>query len=166
MEKRVERLGDVAGSLRELVRLLEWLEQHGTHLVAADVELDTSTAAGRRTVALLKEIERWERPAGRPGIKSGHPELAERIAALRERGLSLHAIAETLNTEDIPTPRGGTRWRASSVQSVLGYRRPHPPPHGAPPSPPPSRPGPRHARTPRARPADRSGPPHKNRPRP
>lgn len=137
----LERLGDAAGSLRELASLFAWLREHKAHLVARDVNLDTRTAEGRRMVALLEEVERWgrapERPRGRPGIGKHAPELAERIAALRDSGLSLNAIAATLNREGIPTPRGGAEWRASSVQSALGYRRPPPPPPGAPPPRPP-----------------------------
>jgi hypothetical protein len=43
----------------------------------------------------------------------------------------LQAIAATLNADGVPTPRGGARWRPSSVQAALGYRRPPPPPPGA-----------------------------------
>ena len=97
---------------------------------------------------------------------AGSPELAQRIAEMRERGLSLHAIAEALNEEGVPTPRGGARWRPSSVQSALGYRRPRPPAPGAPPVPPPppaKGPGPGE-RAPRPGPGGRSprpGPPRK-----
>jgi Resolvase, N terminal domain/Recombinase len=136
----VERLGAVAGSLGELVRLLDWLAEASATLVAADVGLDTRGGAGARTLALLGEIDRWSRepadrrrPRGRPGLAAGSPELAEQIAGLRESGLSLHAIAEQLNSESVPTPRGGAMWRPSSVQSALGYRRPRPPAPGAPP---------------------------------
>jgi hypothetical protein len=142
----LERLGDAAGSLRELTSLFAWLREAGADLAAQDVALDTRTEEGRRMVALLQEVERWgrapERPRGRPGLGSRDPELAERIAALRERGLSLNAIASELNRAGIPTPRGGAEWRASSVQSALGYRRPPPPPPGAPPPPPPGAPPP------------------------
>jgi hypothetical protein len=140
----VARLGGAAGSLGELVRLLDWLAEVGADLVAADVGLDTATSAGQRSVALVREIERWgrdpehpRRPRGRPGLSTAAPELAQRIATLREEGLSLHAIAEQLNREGVPTPRGGATWRASSVQSAIGYRRPPPPP--APGAPPPHR---------------------------
>jgi hypothetical protein len=95
------------------------------------------------TASVLREIQRWSReprhprrPAGRPGLLRGSPELAEYIAEMRRNGLSLHAIADALNDEGIPTPRGGARWRASSVQTALGYQRPRPP---APPGPPPGR---------------------------
>jgi hypothetical protein len=43
---------------------------------------------------------------------------------MREAGLSLQAIADTLNREGIPTLRGGAQWRPSSVQAVTGYKRP------------------------------------------
>jgi hypothetical protein len=52
------------------------------------------------------------------------PELHARITDMREQGLSLHAIAERLNAEGVPTLRGGTHWRPSSVQAAVGYKRP------------------------------------------
>ena len=143
----VHRLESVAGSFGELIRLLDWLAEAGADLVAADVGLDTATAQGRRMVALLREIDRWGRepdhpkkPRGRPGLAHLAPHVAERIAELRERGLSLQAIADALNAEGVPTPRGGAQWRPSSVQSALGYRRPRPPAPGAPPPRPPHTP--------------------------
>jgi Resolvase, N terminal domain/Recombinase len=153
----VHRLESVAGSFGELIRLLDWLSEAGADLVAADVGLDTATAQGRRMVALLREIDRWgrepdrpeRRPRGRPGLAHGAPHVAERIAELRERGLSLQAIADALNAEGVPTPRGGAQWRPSSVQSALGYRRPRPPAPGAPPPRPPHPPGHRPAHPPR-----------------
>jgi DNA-binding transcriptional MerR regulator len=53
-----------------------------------------------------------------------HSDLQQRILALREQGLSLQAIADRLNAEGVPTVRGGTMWRPSSVQCATGYRRP------------------------------------------
>jgi DNA invertase Pin-like site-specific DNA recombinase len=156
----VARLGALASSLRELVSLLDWLRAARADLVALDVNLDTGTAAGQRIAAVLREIERWERepmpgrrPRGRPGLAIGAPELSERITEMRERGLSLQAIADALNADGVPTQRGGAHWRPSSVQAALGYRRPRPPVPGAPSPPPHASPGPPHA--PR-----RSPPPH------
>ena len=37
--------------------------------------------------------------------------------------MTLQAIADQLNEEDIPTVRGGAKWRHSSVQAVSGYQR-------------------------------------------
>ncbi len=139
----VPRLGTVASSLGELIRLLDWLAERGAGLVVLDLGWDTEQRAGRLTTSVLREVRRLthdrehpHRPPGRPGLQSISPELAERIGALRGRGLSLQAIADTLNAEGVPTPRGGVRWRPSSVQTALGYQRPRPP----------ARPGP--ARTP------------------
>jgi hypothetical protein len=140
------------------------------------VDLDTSTNAGAHVATILREVEGWDRaphshrpPRGRPGLAHRAPELAERIRMLRDGGESLQAIADALNEEGVPTPRGGDRWRPSSVQSALGYRRPRPPVPGMPP-PTPAHPGlrppvpdmpparpPHHA----ARPPTRS--PHKSR---
>lgn len=153
----VARLGALASSLRELVSLLDWLAASHADLVALDIGLDTGTAAGRRTVAALREVERWERepmpgrqPRGRPGLAIGAPELSERIAAMRERGMSLQAIADALNADGVPTQRGGARWRPSSVQTALGYRRPRPPVPGAPRPPVPGAPPPRRRASPDA----------------
>jgi DNA invertase Pin-like site-specific DNA recombinase len=133
------RLQAVATSLRELVALLDWLEEAGAGMVALDVRLDTSTSAGGRMVTVLREVAGWEqdRPGGprrgRPGLATHAPELGERIKGMRrEQDLSLQAIADALNAEGVPTPRGGAKWRPSSVQAALGYRRPPPPPPGAP----------------------------------
>jgi peptidoglycan hydrolase-like protein with peptidoglycan-binding domain len=54
------------------------------------------------------------------------PELLERITAMRSANLSLQQIADQLNAEKVPTLRGGTHWRPSSIQVALGYRRPSP----------------------------------------
>ena len=161
----VARLAAPSSSLRELIALLDWLEAARADLVAIDVALDTGTPAGRRMVRLLHEVARWEReperprpPRGRPGLATTAPELRDRIVALRAEGVSLQAIADALNADAVPTRRGGARWRPSSVQAALGYRRPRPLPPGAPrlPGPPP----PPHARRlpGRSRPPDRKGP--------
>ncbi len=141
----VPRLGTVASSLGELVRLLDWLAERGAGLVVLDLAWDTEQRDGRLTSRVLREVRRLtrdrehpHRPPGRPGLESISPELAERIGRMRQRGMSLQAIADALNADRVPTPRGGALWRPSSVQTVLGYRRPHPP---APPGRP-KRPGP------------------------
>ncbi len=138
----VARLADAAHAPRELLALIEWLATLNAGLVALDVGLDTGSPGGRQTLAVLRELARWQRepppgrpPRGRPGLAKHAPEIASQIAAMRERGLSLQAIADALNDQRVPTSRGGARWRPSSVQSALGYRRPGPRPAGAPPPP-------------------------------
>ncbi|HEY1523317.1 MAG TPA: recombinase family protein [Solirubrobacteraceae bacterium] len=149
----VPRLGTVASSLGDLVRLVDWLGEREAALVVLDLGWDTEQRAGRLTTQVLRELRRLgrerehpHRPPGRPGLQRISPDLAERIGRMRQRGMSLQAIADALNTERVPTPRGGAEWRPSSVQTVLGYRRPRPPapPHRPKPPGPPgpaSRPG-------------------------
>ena len=60
--------------------------------------------------------------AGRPSVED-RPELASRIREMRASGMTLQSIDDTLNDEEVPTVRGGERWRPSSVQAVLGYKR-------------------------------------------
>lgn len=43
---------------------------------------------------------------------------------MRNEGMTLRAIADRLNAEGVPTLRGGSEWRPSSVQAAAGYRRP------------------------------------------
>jgi hypothetical protein len=49
---------------------------------------------------------------------------------MRTAGMTLQAIADVLNSEGVPTLRGGAKWRPSSVQSATGYRRPQKGPGG------------------------------------
>ncbi|WP_091094462.1 recombinase family protein [Micromonospora citrea] len=58
------------------------------------------------------------------GVRLGRPPApvppsAVRAAKLRGEGLSLAAIAERLNAEQVPTPSGKGTWAKSSVKYVL-----------------------------------------------
>ena len=139
----VSSLGRLSSSAAELGTLLEWLDRCGARLVVVDVDLDTATPdGGRRATALATagESERGSpRQQTRMGLESGRPAqgtsgppalsegpaLKERISDMRASGMTLQAIADALNAEGIPTLRGGARWRPSSVQAAVGYRRPN-----------------------------------------
>ena len=45
---------------------------------------------------------------------------------MRSANMTLQQIADQFNADSIPTLRGGKRWRPSSIQAALGYRRPGP----------------------------------------
>jgi DNA invertase Pin-like site-specific DNA recombinase/peptidoglycan hydrolase-like protein with peptidoglycan-binding domain len=133
----VHRLEQIAGSVAELGMVLGWFMRTGIALTALDVGLDTGTAEGKKAVRALLAIIKVERQRtaaqtskGLAAAKAAHrpavadsPELASRIRRMRAGGMTLQAIADTLNSEGVPTVRGGAEWRPSSVQSVLGYRR-------------------------------------------
>jgi hypothetical protein len=62
-------------------------------------------------------------PVGPPAV-SDRPSLKRRISEMRAQGMTLQAIADTLNAEGVPTLRGGAERRPSSVQAAAGYKRP------------------------------------------
>jgi DNA invertase Pin-like site-specific DNA recombinase/peptidoglycan hydrolase-like protein with peptidoglycan-binding domain len=138
----VSDLRRLSRSTIELGALMEWFRDADAALIALDLGVDTSTPVGRELAATLITLSGWEREriarrtrsglaevrahggaAGRPAV-SDRPELAERIAGMRAARMTLQAIADRLNAERVPTLRGGTMWRPSSVQAALGYRRP------------------------------------------
>jgi DNA invertase Pin-like site-specific DNA recombinase len=143
------RLSDLATSAANLPPMLRWFQDRRLTLVAVDMRLDTSTEAGRLAVDALAAVGGWERhrlsertrrglaAARSQGAGRGRatladlPELRSRIASMRDRGMTLQAIADVLNDEGVPTVRGGAKWRPSSVQSATGYRRPSSPSESA-----------------------------------
>jgi DNA invertase Pin-like site-specific DNA recombinase len=138
----VARLRDLSSNVANLTPLLRWFEDPGRTLIAIDMQIDTSTEAGRIAAMALAGVGGWERERlserTRRGLEAARsrgggngraavadvPELRERIAAMREQGMTLQAIADRLNDEGVPTLRGGAMWRPSSVQRATGYRRP------------------------------------------
>jgi DNA invertase Pin-like site-specific DNA recombinase len=138
----------VVTSLERLTRtaanvgaLLAWLTECDARLVVIDLDLDTGTEEGQlgaRALATVGGLERRKleertrkgleaarntRRSGRPAV-SDRPSLKRRIADMRAQGMTLQAIADTLNAEGVPTLRGGAEWRPSSVQAAAGYKRP------------------------------------------
>jgi DNA invertase Pin-like site-specific DNA recombinase len=138
----VSRLRDLSSNVANLAPLLRWFDSERRTLIALDLELDTSTEAGRRAAVAIVGVGGWEHERiserTRRGLEAARsrggaqgrtavadiPELQERIARMREEGMTLQAIADTLNAEGVPTLRGGAMWRPSSVQRATGYRRP------------------------------------------
>ena len=137
----VARLSDLTRSVTELAQLLQWLNEAEAFVIALDHELDTSTSAGELAAGALIEIGDWQRglmadrtrrgldamraqaTADRRSVRDD-PQLSARIRAMRNAGMSLQAISDRLNADGVPTLRGGTKWRPSSVQAATGYKRP------------------------------------------
>jgi DNA invertase Pin-like site-specific DNA recombinase len=143
----VSHLGRLSRSAAELGRVLERLNRSGGRLVVVDVGLDTASDAGRIAANSLVRVGAWERgrtldstrkgleaararreatgheATGRPAVED-IPALKGYILEMRSEGMTLEAIAERLNAEGVPTLRGGKKWRPSSVQAAVGYRRP------------------------------------------
>jgi DNA invertase Pin-like site-specific DNA recombinase len=138
----VARLRDLSSNVANLAPLLSWFNVEQRTLIAIDLQLDTSTEAGQLAAVAITGVGGWEHERiserTRRGLEAARsrgtaqgrtavadiPELQERIAGLREQGMTLQAIADILNEEGVPTLRGGAMWRPSSVQRATGYRRP------------------------------------------
>lgn len=107
--------------------------------MALDVGLDTTTPAGGLVAAALAMAARFEyrriserqrekhdqlRRLGRARGREATPrKIADRIVRLRDRGASWQAIADQFERDKVPTPRGGTAWRPSSVRSAYLTRQ-------------------------------------------
>jgi DNA invertase Pin-like site-specific DNA recombinase/peptidoglycan hydrolase-like protein with peptidoglycan-binding domain len=138
----VSELERLSRNAADLGRIVEWCDERDARLVAIDQRLDTGSAAGRLTARTLISVGEWEGEriaqqtrkglaaararrvtTGRPAVED-LPPLKERIVGMRKEGMTLQAIADRLNAEGVPTLRGGSEWRPSSVQAAAGYRRP------------------------------------------
>ena len=138
----VSGLDRLSRSVSELGTLVQWLEKNDIRLVAVELGLDTSSPGGQTAARALASVGGWERErlsertrkglaaarsarrtTGSGSSASDWATLQKRIAAMRADGMTLQGIADVLNEEGLPTPRGGAKWRPSSVQTAAGYKR-------------------------------------------
>lgn len=134
----VAELGRLCGSVAQLHEILDALLGADARLVSLEPEIDTGTEFGRAAARIVSAVSEWERARRAERTRKGlaaaraqgavrsaiKPKLKRRIVRMRAAGLTLQAIADELNEERIPTARGGTKWRPSSMQAALGYKRP------------------------------------------
>ena len=122
LDRLTYRLADLAELAAEAMR-------DGYAVVALDLGLDLAEPDGRLVAEVLATAAEWTpsalgeprrrlgRAPGRPS--STPPAVAERIRSLRDEGMTLQAICDRLNAERVPTPRGGSHWRPTSLRSIL-----------------------------------------------
>jgi peptidoglycan hydrolase-like protein with peptidoglycan-binding domain len=127
----LSHLSDLADSAADLTRTLEWINDADAFVIAVDEWLDPDLPPGRFSAGALVDLD--QRRRGRVGARGGDgfgaelydvSELRARVVAMRERGTSLEAIADALNAAGVPTLRGGSLWRPSGVQVLVGYKPP------------------------------------------
>jgi DNA invertase Pin-like site-specific DNA recombinase len=134
----VTALDRLTYSLDDLARVVHQLRRKGIDLVVLDRRLDTAAESGALLADVLAEAATWRprslvRRARTPAVSArpgpGRPrsipaDLAERIRVMRDGGATLQAICDALNGEGVPTPRGGSQWRPTSLRAVLRPRSP------------------------------------------
>jgi DNA invertase Pin-like site-specific DNA recombinase len=122
-------------SVADVGRVLDAIESAGARLVSLEPPIDSGTHAGRAAMRILSAVSEWERlraaERSRRGLAAARalqptiePGLKRQIARMRGAGMTLQAIVDELNAAGVPTVRGGSTWRPSSVQAAIGYKRP------------------------------------------
>lgn len=135
----VSKLDRLSRSMIDFTSVMATAQKQGWALVALDCAVDTTTPAGEAMAHVLATFAQFERRLigqrtrealavkRAQGVRLGRPQsisprLARRIRSMRNRGLTLQAICNKLNNEGIPTPRGGSVWRPTSLRAVLRTR--------------------------------------------
>lgn len=131
----VAKVDRLSRSLADLLALVDRAQREGWRLVALDLGVDTATAPGRFVASMIGAVAELERNLisertkaalavkKAQGVKLGRPvtmpaATVARIRMLRAEGLTLRAIVDHLNAENIPTVRGG-KWAPATVGKVI-----------------------------------------------
>ncbi len=132
----VAKLDRLSRSVRDFCDLLDQSQRQRWALVCLDLGLDTSTPTGKFTAQIIAAVAELEREligqrtkegleAKRAqGVRLGRPraitpEMVERLRQLRASSATFEEIANALNEEGIPPPRGGEKWWPSTIQRAL-----------------------------------------------
>lgn len=130
----VAKLDRLARSTLDLASMMARSRSEGWSLVVLDLDVDTSTPSGELLTGIVGTVAQYERrliserarmahrQRRRRGLRAGQaPELDDdlrrSIARRHAGGESLASIARSLNSENVPTARGGS-WYASTVRHV------------------------------------------------
>jgi DNA invertase Pin-like site-specific DNA recombinase len=132
----VAKLDRLSRSLADFANLMARAQAAGWNLVALDLGVDLTSAAGEFMANVMASAAQWERRIigqrtrdalavkRAQGVRLGRPvtladELRSRIVADHAAGESLSSIARSLNDEAVPTAHGGARWYPSTVRAVV-----------------------------------------------
>ena len=149
----VGKLDRLSRSVGDFAAILARSTAEGWALDVCDLGVDTTTASGKMVAQIMMVLAEWEREmiaertraalgaARKRGTKLGRPrgvaeDTLRLIRILRDGGRAYHAIAATLNAENVPTGQGG-RWYAATVKLLYvrettapEMQEPAPPPKG------------------------------------
>ena len=132
----VAKLDRLSRSMLDFAGIMEVAQRQGWAVVALDCSVDTTTPAGEAMAHVMATFAQFERrligqrtrealaEKKKQGVRLGRPpaissKIAKRIERERRRGATLREIADGLNRDQVPTPRGGKEWRPSSLERVL-----------------------------------------------
>lgn len=132
----VAKLDRLSRSLVDFAGLMARAQAAGWNLVALDLGIDLSTAAGEFMAAVMASAAQWERRIigqrtkdalavkRASGVRLGRPQIlpgdvVARITDAHRAGAGWSDIARGLNDDQIPTAHGGARWYPSTVRAVV-----------------------------------------------
>ncbi len=130
------KLDRLSRSMLDFAGIMADAQKQGWAVVCLDLGVDTTTPAGEVTANVLASFAQFERRLigqrtkdalavkRSEGVRLGRvretpDDVVERIVRERSENASLRAIADGLNSDGIPTVRGGRCWWPSSVRAVL-----------------------------------------------
>jgi DNA invertase Pin-like site-specific DNA recombinase len=120
----------------DFANLMDTARRQGWELVALDLAIDTSTPSGALMANVMASFAEFERQLigqrtsaalqqkKAAGARLGRPRVLDRaitrrIVEERAAGGTLTGIADRLNSEGVPTARGGRCWFPATVAAVL-----------------------------------------------
>lgn len=132
----VSKLDRLARNTIVALQLDKMAERQGWAIVFGDLDIDTSTAAGKLQLSMFASFSQFERDRisertrealavkRAQGVRLGRPvelppDVIKRIRKEHKAGKSLRAIAAGLTADAVPTARGGAVWQSSTIQKVL-----------------------------------------------
>ena len=132
----VAKVDRLARNLLDLLTIAQRGERRSWGIITLDLDLDTSSAAGRFTLQMMGSVAELERQmigdrtrsalaaARERGVVLGGPRrISEATYAaayrLKAEGLSIAQIAAQLTAGSVPRGNGSTSWTRSAVQKVL-----------------------------------------------
>lgn len=130
----VAKLDRLGRRLEHQCQILGLAERNGWGLIALDVDLDTTTAAGKLTANIMGAVNQHFRDViaertrealaekKAQGVRLGRPrlvttEIAARIQTQRISGATLQSVADRLNADGVTTPTGRA-WTPATVRRV------------------------------------------------
>jgi DNA invertase Pin-like site-specific DNA recombinase len=125
----------VARSTADFAALLDRADKKGWKVVLLDVDVDTSSAAGRLVVDVVSAAAQFKSKRIGERVRDAHAvrkaqgkragqapilpnDVRQRIYDAHASGSSLSQIARDLNSEDVPTAKGG-KWWPYTVSQVI-----------------------------------------------
>jgi DNA invertase Pin-like site-specific DNA recombinase len=131
------KLDRLSRSVADFVSLLALAERQGWSLVVLDIGLDLTTPNGKFVASVMSSVAELERNLisertrqalavkRAQGAKLGRPrnlpaEVRAFIIRASGQGYSLTSIAQTLNSQAIPTAQGGKKWHPSTIRAIIG----------------------------------------------